>query len=543
MSQARGKFKILLIWFFGLAIIGGALFYSGVSNPFVLDDVAKIRDNPDLRVSSVGLSSFLFKYSNEHTHFENDPSRPVTYLLYWICWQIGNGSPIPFHILNIFLHVCASFLVGLIAWQLIQQLELAVLCSLLFLVLPIGAGTVLYAYGLSDILSGTLILAVIWIVLVHESVLSVILACILTAAALFTKQSAAVIPALTFLARPKAKRLNLFLVGVVAAYLIWRIYYFHAFGDLEAVSTFSASDYFLAQGCMILKYIWLSIWPSGFAIDHAVSLPDYNIAEKILSWLFIVGVSGTAIWFWIKNKYRPIIWAWLLFLIPLLPTSSLFPTTDLFVERRAYLSIAGLTLLLCGALSFLKITKMRLAEAAFSCTAAALFFVSLSRVPVYASEEKLFSEALSIYPNDLRSKGNLATAYLNEKEYHKAKDVLEQILQVDPKDLLALSNLGVLYQLPDTDFRDASKSFQYYSKALEVEPNQIKDISNLGFLMLQVGHPQDSEKYFRRALDLNPRYALAYYGLGKAAEIQGDARKAEANYAEARRLDPNSPDH
>src|SRR6185437_3502383 len=111
-----------------------------------------------------------------------------------------------------------------------------------------NAGTVLYAYGLSDILSAALILSVVWLALAYESVASIFLAGSLTVLALFTKQSAAVIPALTFFARPTAKRLNLSLAAVVVAYLVWRFYYFHALGDLEAVSVFSASDYALTQG-------------------------------------------------------------------------------------------------------------------------------------------------------------------------------------------------------------------------------------------------------------------------------------------------------
>ena len=136
-----------------------ALYVNCWDNPFVLDDLTKIQQNPDLQVTSFNLSNFIFSYPETTTQLRNDPSRPLPYIVFWLCWQAKADSPYLFHVVSTTLHASLAALLALITAELMLQifgfysLTAGLITALLFLSSPLIAGTVVYAYGLSDVLS------------------------------------------------------------------------------------------------------------------------------------------------------------------------------------------------------------------------------------------------------------------------------------------------------------------------------------------------------------------------------------------------------
>jgi Tfp pilus assembly protein PilF len=57
-------------------------------------------------------------------------------------------------------------------------------------------------------------------------------------------------------------------------------------------------------------------------------------------------------------------------------------------------------------------------------------------------------------------------AYFNKQEYAKASETYEAILQIDPKDTLALFNLGVIYK---HYFKKPDIAQTYFEKVLALE--------------------------------------------------------------------------
>lgn len=89
-------------------------------NPFVLDDLTKIYQNTDLQVP-FRLENFIYPYANNKMYFRNDPSRPLTYMLYWVAWHVGDGNPKAFHIINTIGHALCSVLLALLTALLVQK--------------------------------------------------------------------------------------------------------------------------------------------------------------------------------------------------------------------------------------------------------------------------------------------------------------------------------------------------------------------------------------------------------------------------------------
>ncbi|MEM8827917.1 MAG: tetratricopeptide repeat protein [Cyanobacteria bacterium P01_G01_bin.19] len=86
---------------------------------------------------------------------------------------------------------------------------------------------------------------------------------------------------------------------------------------------------------------------------------------------------------------------------------------------------------------------------------------------------------------------------------------------------------------------DFTQAKQFYSKILEVEPNQPDALYGLGVLERQRGKDSEAEKMFRALLDIQPKYFKAWFSLGNLYQAQGQWLKAEQAYQQALILRPN----
>jgi tetratricopeptide (TPR) repeat protein len=80
-----------------------------------------------------------------------------------------------------------------------------------------------------------------------------------------------------------------------------------------------------------------------------------------------------------------------------------------------------------------------------------------------------------------------------------------------------------------------------YRQFLEIQPNHVDALQNLGVLCCILNDPFAAEPLLRHALELQPENASIHSNLGLALESQNRSAEAEASCLEAIRLDPQSP--
>lgn len=536
--------------------MGLLLFYGGLNTSFLFDDHTKIRDNPDLHLSSFSLDNFIHDYSQKTTTYRNDPSRPLTFVLYWFLWQIGDGDVFPFHLTSLFLHLLCSIGVGWLCHSLLRKQNQqktfvpVVISSFYFLSLPLNAGSVIYVYAMSDLLAA--FFSLILLILASRRPLDrwpeILISLLIYEAAVLSKQSALILPlllvAFDFLLSgwsqvKRRRRWHLTLWAMAGAYLLWRELFFGRIGDLEAYETFRVSIYAPLQGIMIWKYAaW--IWnPSGLSIDHAITPSMFEYWQCSLAWIALLSVTAGLFW-WARRTSLGRITAccWLLFLLPLLPTSSFFPTTDLLVERRAYLSAAGI---LIGFALIAQELLFRLRGKRGAKALASLFllmglgwdmWVSLERVHLYENEDLLWIESKSLYPRNERARVNLVTFYLSRENFQKADEESQALLEMYPEYPLALVNRGAYFQHPRNPRRDLQKALDIYQKVLAQDPQDLTAWTNQGNLLLELKRPQEAVRSFEKILGLTSNSIEARLGLAKAALRLGqfDSARNQAQY-------------
>jgi hypothetical protein len=372
------------LWIFALLLTAVIAFWPGLHGPFVLDDIAKIRDNPELK-SAFELHSFFDSYESHKTHFRNDPSRPFVFMNYWVLWHIGEGSPVVFHIFSLLLHTATAFLIGLLVLNLLSHSSAAVFASFLYLLLPLNAGTVLYAFGLSDVLSAffAVALALLLMAKTEWRGRDLWIPVLLFILGLASKQSFVILPLLLILLKPTARLFHIGLIGMTMVYLAVRFLAYGRIGDLEAVENYEAGTYLAVQGWVFWKYVLLALVPKDLCIDHAL-LPRHVTEDlRTLGWIAWLLTSLSATMALRSARGWIFGFGWLWWVLSLLPTGSFMPTTDLLVERRAYWPVIGLVLIASALWKFLWSRTPKVSLGLAVLLVIALGFTTNSRAQVW----------------------------------------------------------------------------------------------------------------------------------------------------------------
>lgn len=127
------------------------------------------------------------------------------------------------------------------------------------------------------------------------------------------------------------------------------------------------------------------------------------------------------------------------------------------------------------------------------------------------------SEYYRIYGQVLSDQGNT----------EEAINYLIDSLRWDPKNGSALTMMGNIYARDKNDFETARK---YYDQSLELNPKDNVAINNLGFNLVQLGRVEEGLEYLRRAYTINPQFPNSSYGIALANEMMGD-HMAAFNFA------------
>lgn len=130
---------------------------------------------------------------------------------------------------------------------------------------------------------------------------------------------------------------------------------------------------------------------------------------------------------------------------------------------------------------------------------------------------------------------NAGDAYLDKKEYETAQNFYQEALKINPQHPKANLAMGIVGTR--TGHYDDAKD--YYLKSIETKPTD-QAYNNLGMCYDHDGNLEESERYFKKALELRPQNAQAHNNLGMAYGKQGKNIEAVAEFEEALRLNPTS---
>ncbi len=404
-------------------------------------------------------------------------TRPLTYLSFWLNYQAGAREPFGYHALNLALHIG----VVLLLWELLRRIvppRAALIAALLFAIHPIQSEPVAYVFARAVLIAAlfSLLSALAWIQGRPW------LAVCFFALALLGKEEAAAFPlALCLLDKARARQFKAPLVAMLALSLAAGLHVMWVAKALgESVGSgagVSPWAYLSQQGSVIVRYLRLVAVPWGFTVDPEIH-PAWTdwVAWPLLAALLLI--SWRAKW-----------WPFVIAIVLLLPSSSIFPAADLAADRRMYLPMLAV-----AAGGGLLLNRLRWPWIA--AIGVALIFLSAGRMRVWQTEQSLWEEAVHASPGAVRPKVQLARAVGG----YRALDLLRQAQELAPEAPEVASEMGRIHlQAGDPD-----KALQEFGRALALAPRDPRALNNRGAALLALGQKDAAMADFQRALEIDP---------------------------------------
>ena len=111
---------------------------------------------------------------------------------------------------------------------------------------------------------------------------------------------------------------------------------------------------------------------------------------------------------------------------------------------------------------------------------------------------------------------------------------LKRAVELAPQFIEALNNLGTIY----FQRQEFSRAEGYFRKALEIEPEAFAPLVNLGGVLLAIGLAEEAFEINRKAQDARPQDALANAQLGLSYYLLGDYEEAASYLEQTKEIDP-----
>ncbi len=514
-----------------LFVLLGALLYANTLQvPFVFDDEASIRDNPNIRWTSLSLAN-LKTASRESPA----PHRPLAYASFALNYMI-HGYRLPgYHLVNTVIHILAGFFLfllirGTLALPLFHGRFrhpdlLALFAALLWFANPLQTQSVTYTVQRMNSMAAMFYLLAMLLYLhgrlrTEEGVSGWPCFAGCAAAGLLacgTKEIAATLPLMILLYeyfflqdldRNWLKRALPWIAGLLAASLLLGFIYLGTSPLQRVLDSYEFRDYtmtqrLLTQPRVVLDYLGLFALPlpGRLNLDHDVQVSRSLIdpASTLPALLALAGLLAAGLFF--VRRRRLLAFAILWFLGTLAIESSVI-ALELMFEHRAYLPTMFIPLALL-ALAWPLIKQPKIAVIVLSVAVLLLSAWTVQRNAVWADPVTLWTDVVKKSPQKVRPHNNLSSLYIDGNQVP-----------------LALRHAG---------------------EAVRLDPENADARFNMGSALLRGGRMDEAEASFEEALRIDPEYAKAHTNLGGIRFHQGDVDRALDHWQEALRIDPDDP--
>ena len=511
-------------WHLPMIILSVLLAYlNTLHHGFVLDDIAVIEGNEFVKKGFGGITQILGTFYWQGFWDSNSGLyRPLSLITFAVEWQLSPNNPLIHHVFNItyYVFVCCLLYKLLLKWFPDLNSEILLLIVLLFAVHPIHTEVV------ANIKSRDELLALLFFLLSATtfnpgSARAIILSSLYFFLALLSKEGALMLlPVLLIHIHISHKATIAYVLKSVIPFfavgIVWLLIHQYVIGRGPQVITYTyndnailAANTFLEQKGTALgilaRYVVKLIYPYEMAYDYSfnqVPVIGFFSLLSLVGLTILFGLIYLFLKFYRKEPFISISMAFILF--PLLLTSNLFFTIGATAADRFLFvpSIGSCMLIVYLPYKFLKLANH---TAVLKLGMFVLFFVfikmTFSRNKAWKDNFTLFENDVKIVKNSARAHYNYGTGLMklakenSDQRLLKAKEELQKSLEIDPNHLEALINLGAVHNR----FKNYQAAIDLYRRAISINKNNKDIYGNMGESFFRNDQPDSAVVYLRKA--------------------------------------------
>jgi tetratricopeptide (TPR) repeat protein len=163
----------------------------------------------------------------------------------------------------------------------------------------------------------------------------------------------------------------------------------------------------------------------------------------------------------------------------------------------------------------------------------------------FAESEDAYQSILKIKPRDGRAAYGLGNIYADQQRWEEAETAYRNAALWSPSDVEALVALSVVLVQPRTGASNAKRfvdAESFVRRAVQLQPKNAVAWDRLGVALQARGlFNNETESAYRRAVELDPEFAVAYAHLARVLKRMGRTSEAEPLYAKATELAKDPP--
>lgn len=430
--------------------------------------------------------------------------RPLLFVGFATEYQIFTDNGFIYHLNSVLLHFLGGLLLFLLIKKLFNNMSIALITSLLFIIHPVQTEAVSYASGRGDPLSFVFVmLSLIFSLL--KSRKYIILSIVFMMGALLSKELALVTPGLIFivhlfkqksLTKNSLKKCLLFTLpfGVIAvSYFILRITVLNFSNTLNFsnITTIYSSSLFVRLNTffhLFPSYVQLLIFPKELFMERDSGigiqiLPTFKSMATVI--IFLLGAALAIIK---RGSSRIFLFGFGWIGITFIPTTGIIPINGIFYEHFLYYPSVGFFLI-------------------FSLGIFRLYHISKS----WLKELILLLILLGILLLSVRT-------ILRNTEWNNPITFYNQTL-THVQSPRAYNNLAMAYADKGMNL-DAIRT---YKKAISISDTYPESHFNLANTYLAINNKPSAESEYKKAIEIDPNFYLAHGSLYQMYKKTGNA--------------------
>lgn len=163
----------------------------------------------------------------------------------------------------------------------------------------------------------------------------------------------------------------------------------------------------------------------------------------------------------------------------------------------------------------------------------------------FAEAEAAYQNILKLKPNSGRAAYGLGNIYSDQQRWEEAEAAYRNAALWSPKDVDALVALSVVLVQPRTGAGNAKRFAEaenFARRAVQLQPRSAVAWDRLGVALQARGlFNNETESAYRRAVELDPEFAVAYTHLARVLNRMGRTSDAQPLYEKATQLAKDPP--